>query len=152
MKTPKDPKLTPRERLARKIIRLRAVLKRMERKWHKMPVIMILISLCLPGCIHSDPWTKTDKILEGTYLTLHCADWLQTRSADWNEFYETNPILGRAPSKGKVDLYFLTTGILHPVITHFIPQEYRVYWQSITIGIEAGAVGNNFHIGMGIGF
>jgi len=152
MKTPKDPESTPRERLARKIIRLSAVLKRMKEQWKKMPVVMILLTLCLQGCLHADPWTKKDKILEGTYLTLHCADWLQTRSADWNEFYEKNPILGRAPSKSRADIYFLTTGILHPVITHFIPQEYRVYWQAVTIGVEAGTVANNYRIGMKFGF
>ncbi|MBW2610685.1 MAG: hypothetical protein JRC68_10140 [Deltaproteobacteria bacterium] len=152
MKTKKKEELTPRERLGDRIIKLRAILKPLEKKWHKMPVIMILLALCLPGCIHSDPWTKTDKILEGTYLTLHCVDWLQTRSADWDEFYETNPILGRAPSKGKVDLYFLGTGILHPIITHVLPQKYRKYWQAVTIGMEAYTVGNNYHIGMRIGF
>ena len=117
-----------------------------------MKTLIILIIPFLIGCLHTDPWTKTDKILEGTYLTLHCVDWLQTRSADWDEFHETNPILGRAPSKTKTDLYFLTTGILHPVITHVLPQEYRKYWQAVTIGIEAGVVVHNFHIGMRIGF
>jgi len=117
-----------------------------------MKLLIILLIPLLTGCSHLDPWTKTDKILEGSYLTLHCVDWLQTRSADWTEFEEKNPILGEAPSKGKVDLYFLGTGILHPVVTHILPQEYRKWWQIITIGIEAGTVANNFRIGMRIGF
>ena len=114
-------------------------------------IIIVLIALWGMGCAH-DPWTKTDKILEGTYLTLHAMDWLQTRNADWDRFHEHNPILGRAPSTGTTDLYFLGTGILHPVVTHFLPQKWRKYWQSITIGMEVVAVGNNFHIGMGFGF
>jgi len=104
------------------------------------------------GCIHTDPWTKQDKILEGMYLTLHTMDWMQTRHADWDRFYETNPILGRSPSKAKTDLYFLMTGVLHPVVTHLLPEEWRAWWQGITIGVEAVTVGNNFSIGMTMGF
>ena len=110
-----------------------------------------LVLSCL-GCIHTDPWTKTDKILEASYLTLHCVDWLQTRSADWTEFRETNPMLGVAPSKTRTDVYFFLTGILHPTITHILPQEYRKYWQALTIGMEALVVGHNFSIGMRVGF
>ena len=114
--------------------------------------ILLIPLLLFCSCVHFDSWTKTDKILEGTYLTLHCIDWLQTRGADWNEFHAKNPILGKSPSKTKTDIYFVTTGILHPIITHIIPQEYRKWWQMLTIGIEAGTVGHNFHIGMGISF
>jgi hypothetical protein len=116
----------------------------------KLSILGFLLTVI--GCIHTDPWTKEDKILEGTYLTFHCADWMQTRHADWTEFHETNPILGRAPSKTKTDLYFLGTGILHPIITHLLPQEYRKWWQIITIGVESTTVFNNFHVGMRIGF
>jgi len=111
-----------------------------------------LILIAIGGCIHTDPWTKTDKAMEGVYMALHAMDWNQTRNADWDKFYEKNPILGSAPSKLKTDLYFLTTGLLHPLVTHILPQEWRVYWQSITIGMEVYTVGNNFRIGMGFGF
>ena len=112
--------------------------------------VITLITTC--GCIHCDPWSKQDKIMEVAYLTLHTVDWMQTRHADWTEFYETNPILGDAPSKTKTDIYFLTTAILHPAVTHVLPETWRVWWQAITIGIEAGVVGNNFRIGMRLGF
>jgi len=123
----------------------------------KQRAVKIIGGVCLAavlatGCVHTDPWTKQDKILEGTYLALHTVDWMQTRHADWSKFYEKNPILGQAPSKTKTDLYFLATGVLHPVVTHLLPQEWRVWWQGITIGVEVAAVGSNFHIGMSLGF
>jgi len=115
---------------------------------------LLLLPLILISCNHTDPWTKQDKILEGTYLTLHTMDWMQTRSTDWknSSLEEKNPILGESPSKTKTDVYFLVTGLLHVGITYVIPQKYRPYWQALTIGVEATTVGNNFSVGMRLGF
>lgn len=115
-------------------------------------IIFLILTLC--GCVHFDSWTKTDKILEVSYLALHTVDWLQTRSTNWEEtgISEKNPILGKTPSKSTVDLYMLTTGLLHPIVTHVLPQKYRKYWQVLTISIEAGTVTNNFSVGMKIRF
>jgi len=116
----------------------------------KSALLLLLPFLC--ACSTAHKWTKTDKILETSYLVLHTVDWLQTRNADWDRFYERNPILGKKPSTSEVDLYFLLTVLLHPLVTHIIPQKYRLYWLIPTIGMQVIVVGNNFRIGMGINF
>ena len=117
------------------------------------PLILLFAVLFLASsCVH-DKWTTQDKVLEGVYLTAHTVDWLQTRSAEWtDDLYEINPILRKAPSKTKTDIYFATTGLLHVGITHVLPQAYRKYWQILTFCIEAGTVINNYSLGMRINF
>ena len=119
-----------------------------------LTLLLLLLLLLFPtqSCIHTDPWTTQDKILQAAYLTAHTLDYLQTRNADWDRFYETNPILGRAPSTQSVDIYFLSTALLHPLITHLLPQSWRKYWLGSTLLFETSVVCHNFHIGMGINF
>jgi len=112
----------------------------------------LITILCLGGCIHCDPWSKADKWREVAYLSVHTVDWLQTRGADWERFYETNPILGNAPGRGRTDIYFITTGLLHVAVTHIIPADWRPWWQYISLGFETGVVANNYRIGMRINF
>jgi len=112
----------------------------------------LVLLIVIQGCVHYDKWSTADKWREAAYLTVHTADWLQTRNANWDEYYETNPILGRSPSTGKTDVYFAATGLLHVAVTHILPSDWRPWWQYISIGFESGVVANNFRIGMGFNF
>lgn len=87
-------------------------------------------------------------------MALHVADWGQTLDiADHPErFYERNPVLGRHPSRGEVNRWFLGTALLHPVVSYVLPKPYREVWQYVTIGVEVGCVGSNARIGVGFGF
>ena len=85
----------------------------------------------------ADPWTRQDVALQATYATLHVLDWGQTRYiADHpREHYERNPILGRHPSRGRVDAYFATTLALHTLVTHLLParaETFGVEWSPRT--------------------
>jgi len=87
---------------------------------------IILICLLCFGCA-TDPWTKEQVLLQGVMSSLNIIDWGQTLDiADKpNEYYETNPILGKHPDRGEVNRYFASTMMLKVLITHLLPFEYR---------------------------
>lgn len=120
----------------------------------KKVIVVFTIILLSSFTAHADEWTKEDTYLEITYLAIHIADWGNTLYiADHPEdYHEINPILGRHPSRSRVNNYFMITGLLHPAISYALPQPYRQYWQYATVGIEAGVVGWNLSIGIGFGF
>lgn len=97
-------------------------------------------------------WTKAQK-KEAAYLGLHLADWAQTRNLtrkfnDGGTWHETNPILGKAPHQDKVDAYFALTGLAHYLLSKNLPEKWRDPFQNVTIGMEAGAIGNNINLGI----
>ena len=120
----------------------------------KKLLTIILICLMFPTTISAqDKWVKKDTIYQATFLTLMAVDYLQTKEIARNSnYYERNLILGKNPSQNEVDLYFLSTAILHTGIAYYLPKKYRRYWQGVFIGIQIGCVGHNYNIGIRIGF
>ncbi|MDB5813502.1 MAG: hypothetical protein JWN23_619 [Rhodocyclales bacterium] len=79
---------------------------------------------------------------------LHTADWLQTRqiARDPDHWYETNALLGRHPSIGKVNNYFALTGAL---LYTACESGYGGKWvKYIWIATEAGTVAHNLSAGI----
>jgi len=110
-------------------------------------ITITLMGLLLSGCV---TWTKGDVVREGVWMGLHLVDWKQTRTVAKNphKYHETNPIMGKHPSVGRVDTYMGAWVILHPVITHVLPEKHRKVWQYISIGVTGGAVVNNICVGV----
>jgi hypothetical protein len=107
--------------------------------------------------IPASAWEKTsDKNkLEALYLLLHGADWAQTRTIAKNPdlYHETNPLLGQHPSVGKVNNYFLATGLAHALLADKLPPNLAKLFQYGTIGLETGVAGKNrFKLGIGMSF
>lgn len=89
------------------------------------------------------------------YLALHGMDWAQTRTIakSPHQFHETNPFLGEHPSVGKVNNYFLSTGLMHALLANQLPPELAKIFQYGSMGFEAGFVGKNkFKLGIGMTF
>lgn len=120
-----------------------------------MRKILIIFLICLIPTITfaGDMWTKKDTTYQAVCLTLKAVDWLQTKEIARNpNYYETNPVLGKYPSQNEVDIYFLSTAIIHTGIAYYLPKEYRRIWQCIFIGIQAGHVSHNINTGVKIHF
>lgn len=116
-------------------------------------ILFVLLLTSYPGYA-ADPWSRQDIGLEVGYQLLHVIDWGQTRqiAKQPDKYYEMNPILGEHPSVGRVDAYMALSGLLHVGVTHFLPKEYRPWFQGITIVIKGGLVAHNFSIGLGVSF
>ena len=83
---------------------------------------------------------------ERLYLALHGLDWAQTRQiakSPHETVSETNPILGRHPSVGRVNNYFLATGLGHYGLSKILPPDLAKLFQYGTIGLEAATTGRN---------
>ncbi len=118
-----------------------------------MKTILILLIFLLPiNCYAA--WDKNDTFREIAWQGIHLIDWGQTLEAarQPDRYYEMNPILGKHPSVGNVNLYMATSLIVHPMISYFLPKKYRKAWQYISIGISGGCVIHNFNAGLKVKF
>ena len=127
--------------------------------------VLCVIVVVLTGCSHykPTPLTKGQIVGEVAWQAIHVIDWGQTlRIADNpDQYHEKNPILGRHPSRGRVNTYMLAGAILHPVVTWLLPEEAEVFgfefnprwvWLGGTIATSGICVVNNHSIGLGWGF
>lgn len=108
----------------------------------------------LPTARAADPWSADDKQRLAIYMTLLTIDYGQTRyiAAHPDEFYETNPLLGRHPTKDEVDRYFVASALVHTAVAHFLPADNRQLFQRFFIGYQAAFVGHNYSIGIKVDF
>jgi hypothetical protein len=111
-------------------------------------------------------WTDGDWVRQGSWEVLHILDWAQTRDVARNpqRFIENNPAMGEHPSVKRVDSYMGAWLLIHPAISHALPRlgallpenlqralgvrHWREGWQYVTLGVKAGAVYNNFTLGV----
>jgi hypothetical protein len=82
-------------------------------------------------------WSAEQIALGVTLGMLLAADWAQTRyiASHPGEYYETNAILGRHPTRGQVDAYFAGYSLLWWALAEFLPQ-----WRTGILG--AGVLGS----------
>lgn len=114
--------------------------------------LMILFTLFCFSCA-GHQWTRDDTIRHAVFTGVLAVDWLQTREIAKNDdFYETNPILGKEPDTNEVDLYFASSWLLTTGVAYMLPDRYRKAFQYIIIGVEAGYVGHNYNLGIRINF
>lgn len=116
-----------------------------------MEKTLILLLMFATPCFAFDEWTKTDTALQATYTVLHVIDWGQTShqaKIGWvGTYHENNPILGTYPTEKSVHVYFASTLVAYTIISYALPTPWRKVWQGVGIGIELGAIGNNYNIG-----
>jgi len=120
-------------------------------------LIPLLLLLPLLPCFASEEGRENTAA-----LVLLAIDWRQTREIAgweglrWVDFehgwqpavYETNPLLGRRPSAGAVDRYFLGMAALLLLAQEWLPEREGRALRRWTIAVEAGAVVNNYRIGI----
>ena len=114
-----------------------------------------MVLFLLPGYLYAaDPWTRQDTYREIAALTLRTIDWKTTRDIARNpdKYIEANPLLGDHPSIGKVNTFFVLTTIIHPVISYYLPRDYRTVFQYISIGISGTAATVNLWSGLKVRF
>ena len=130
--------------------------------------LFIIVPLQVHGYEFMENWKPRDTYLQTTFIAITAIDWMQTRSAarnDWiidnNRQYETNPFLGKYPSRSRVDT-MIGLGILgHTLVAMILPSKFeilnmtihpRTIWQSFFIAVEITAVSNNHYMGVRIEF
>ncbi len=116
-------------------------------------ILLSSISLLSPKAI---AWDWDDTAMESLYMAAHIADWGQTRDiaqqCGEGSYAETNPIIGRCPSIGRVNSYFFATALLHAGVAKMLPKKYRRIFQAGTLGMQIGYISNNASIGLKVNF
>lgn len=102
-------------------------------------------------------WSKADTKREVAYQVVAAMDWAQTRYIAESchtdkHFLETNLILGECPSDGRVNTYFVISGLAHYGVSRLLSPKHRETWQAFTLVIETSYVANNITIGVGMKF
>ena len=101
----------------------------------------------------ADDWSTTDKALAASAMTAYALDWAQTRDiANHPDLYETNPLLGRHPSNGKINIHFIGTGLITLGIAHVLPSTYRKLFLTGVVVVEARFISHNAHLGLKVRF
>jgi len=99
-------------------------------------------------------WTSEEKAWLGTAAAFTVTDWATTRdlSRRYNEgYYENNPILGKHPSTGRVDLYFVTAGLIGYTIADNLDQHRTTFLQMWT-GVSIFYTNRNLNLGLKMKF
>jgi len=113
-----------------------------------MRTIFAIAFIISPTLTFASDWTGGDTASETTYLVLHTIDWGQTLYVveHPDDYRETNGFLGNHPSRGKVNTWFIITGLLHVGAANWLSPTYRDAFQYITIGYQANNVSRNYSI------
>lgn len=110
------------------------------------------VSSC--SVVAGDAWSEDQLRMGAALAAATVVDWAQTRYIADNpdRFHETNPIMGRHPSIGRVDSYFATSILVGAVVLDALPSEYRDYALKAGLVLEVLVVSNNARIGVGVKF
>jgi hypothetical protein len=126
-------------------------------------VFLLIILLHMPS-FAAAPLSNTDIALELVYIGVYAIDWGQTLDIACREkdgYYEYNPIIGRYPSRAKVNTVFSLFFVGQIAGTIFLPNQYhllgytlnlRRIWQLTFISISGTCVVNNYRIGLHVNF
>jgi hypothetical protein len=107
----------------------------------KTIILMLMLSL------HTGDWMQTRQIAESSRPRMDAYGRMVTR-----HYHETNPILGKHPSKDKVDLYFTIGGVAKVGGLYLLPRPYDFLWGGAWILINLRNVVHNKSIGLTLKF
>ena len=116
-----------------------------------MSVLGMALLLCVGPVVASKGTENT------LALTALAADWLGTREMVNHPAYdplgrelwsEVNPLLGRHPSVGDVDKYFLVAAATYLLVQQILPEPWDSRFRRLTIIVEVGCTASHFGIGV----
>lgn len=123
-------------------------------RFKKVLIGLIFMWVTMTTVHARDPWTQGDTYREIAALTLRAVDWQTTLDIAKNpdRYREANPILGDHPSVGRVNTFFIITTVIHPIISYYLPRDYRTAFQYISIGVSGTAATVNLWSGLKLQF
>lgn len=98
-------------------------------------------------------WTKIDTAAQATVIALIAVDWMQTitftqHPTRANDGYEGNRVLGRNPSRAKVNTLIPLGALAHTAIAIVLPKPMRQAWQAGGVYLEIDATRSNYRAGV----
>lgn len=129
---------------------------------------LILLLVFIPSIANAkyfEDFSTQDWVLQGVFTGVVYIDWRQTRDFIKKEevsvsyegnykvtrkktYFEINPLLGKNPSKQKIDNMIALGVLSHWFISWMLPQElWRTNWQYGTLSFEVIAINRNHENG-----
>jgi len=120
-------------------------------------IILLILVFILPAqAQQQEQWSDRSKLWAATSAIALANDWSTTRDMThrYNEgYHELNPILGRNPSRDRVDLHFLIAIPAVYLIADNIESDInRTRWLQLVTIVEGAVSLNNIRIGLRWGF
>lgn len=101
------------------------------------------------------PWSQRDRALAVGFVTTLLIDAAQTRRlarGGWRGYDESNPILGRHPSEGRVNAYTAVAGLAVLGVAAAAPKRARPWVLGAALAVEAYALAMMSSRGVAIRF
>ncbi|HEY7193009.1 MAG TPA: hypothetical protein VH439_04645 [Gemmatimonadales bacterium] len=101
------------------------------------------------------PWSARDRALAAGFTVALLIDAAQTRRlarGGWRDFDESNPILGRHPSEGRVNTYTAVAGLTVLGVAAVAPKRVRPWVLGAALAVEVYALGAMSRSGVAIKF
>jgi hypothetical protein len=118
----------------------------------------ILFLFLLPSVAFAQ-WTTEQRTLAAITATAFVIDYGQTNDLVFRQrhrdcsvgcYTERNPILGRHPTRARMNAYFALTPVVTYLVLDNINSESRTWALRGLTAIEIAAVGNNIHLGLSV--
>jgi len=120
----------------------------------KRKTLATLLLILLPCAAQAhDPWTRADTERQALDTGLVVLDWGTTLDiANHPGFHECNPILGRHPSRARINEYISAAIAADALLAYELPAAWRHRWQWAVAAVEVAAVDNNLGMGLRLRF
>lgn len=115
-----------------------------------MRYLLLLLALVC-GTAHAQ-WTEEQRTLAGMYMVAHVIDWGQSRRIARDGWTEFNPILGRHPSMGRVNTYFVLTPLIGALVLDAMPSRHRTAALKVVTTLQIATVARNHYLGIRVSF
>ena len=119
-----------------------------------MKKLFVMICALLALSAHAE-WTGEEKSWLVADEILLLTDYKTTKSILYNNpdhHFETNIILGRHPTEGKLNIYMGTVMIGSYFLADYLDHDNRLLFLKVATGVELFATGHNLYIGGKISF
>lgn len=93
--------------------------------------VLCLLCCIVSGCKSMPIDRQRVMAREMVFLNAHFTDYRQTIGIVNNpkKYIEMDNILGKHPSKARVQSFFVITGLLHAGVSYLLPEDYAEVWQ-----------------------
>lgn len=115
-------------------------------------ILYLLLAGFAPPASAADPWTPEEVQWAQTLASATLIDYGQTRGIAKGAGWEANPLLGRHPTLGRVNVYFGLVGLGSFLIADNLSGAARLNFLRIASYVELGVVAHNAYLGYRVSF
>jgi len=118
----------------------------------KALLILLLFPIQANASEWFTPFDKEDYAYQAVYTIAACIDWRQTQTFTKTGREEQNIILGKNPSRKRIDTLIPLAIAANWATSYILPKDMRKLWQVFFVAVEGSAIMHNHKIGVRMSF